>query len=215
MNLYYSSKVRILKTEEASSEAFNEKVEENLKNDGVVVAAGMDVLTQGIDFSYHRLFDRADKKMYDRKLALKEKVYEAGGERVGYFETGVHPGAENTPGGIVSDQLTGLPSMISFFRFAEVAEAEMRSRGKTPAVVFMDLSGLKHYNHKHGFEGGNKVLVSLANLISTKFGSNNCSRFAEDHFAVITDNGELNDKLDDLIDEWKNVNDGNAPTSNT
>ncbi len=50
---------------------FNDRVNENLKSGGVVVSAGMSVFDPAIDRDFDSVFDRADKKMYDRKNELK------------------------------------------------------------------------------------------------------------------------------------------------
>ena len=51
-------------------EAFNKQVEENIKNNGVVVSIGCATL-QPDDEQLHDLFERADHMMYDRKKQLK------------------------------------------------------------------------------------------------------------------------------------------------
>ena len=51
--------------------AFNTEVEENQQNGDVVVACGMDIYDPKNDSNYNDVFRRADKKMYQRKEALK------------------------------------------------------------------------------------------------------------------------------------------------
>ena len=52
---------------------FNEEVEKNLVAGRVVVSAGMGEFILGRDFACHAVFTRADKAMYERKLALHER----------------------------------------------------------------------------------------------------------------------------------------------
>ena len=52
-------------------EDFNVKMEENNKNDLVVISAGLDVFRAGRDICYDSVFERADQRMYERKKALK------------------------------------------------------------------------------------------------------------------------------------------------
>lgn len=52
---------------------FNAAVEENLDAGRVVVSAGMSDFRLGRDFACHTVFTRADKAMYERKLALHER----------------------------------------------------------------------------------------------------------------------------------------------
>ena len=50
--------------------AFNKQIEENIKNNGVVVSIGYSTLQPG-DEQLHDIFERADHRMYDRKKELK------------------------------------------------------------------------------------------------------------------------------------------------
>ena len=52
---------------------FNAAVEENLASGRVVISAGMSDFRLGRDFACHTVFTRADKAMYERKLALHER----------------------------------------------------------------------------------------------------------------------------------------------
>ncbi len=56
------------------TEAFNSQIDENERNGGVVVAAGMSVYQKGQDISVNQIFSRADQEMYMRKRKLKEIV---------------------------------------------------------------------------------------------------------------------------------------------
>jgi diguanylate cyclase (GGDEF)-like protein len=51
-------------------DGFNKKVEENIKEDEVVVSIGYSVLTQE-DHQLRDVFERADTMMYERKKELK------------------------------------------------------------------------------------------------------------------------------------------------
>ena len=52
-------------------QSFEERIDENIRSGGVVIASGLAVLRPGHDNSYRRVFERADHRMYDRKGALK------------------------------------------------------------------------------------------------------------------------------------------------
>ena len=47
------------------------------------------------------------------------------------------------------DYLTGLPNMSFFFELAEVGRKTILDQGGLPALLYIDLSGMKHYNHKY------------------------------------------------------------------
>ena len=50
---------------------FDNQINENMSNGDVIVSSGMAVFDPEIDESYTEVFIRADKKMYERKMALK------------------------------------------------------------------------------------------------------------------------------------------------
>ena len=52
-------------------DAFDQQVEQNLREGRVVVSAGMSDFIPGHDNTFQDVFDRADKKMYERKNILK------------------------------------------------------------------------------------------------------------------------------------------------
>ena len=52
---------------------FNTTVEQNKKDNKVVVAAGCAVYKEHQDFSFSSVCDRADRRMYARKTELKKK----------------------------------------------------------------------------------------------------------------------------------------------
>lgn len=52
---------------------FNEIMDKNLINGGVVIAGGMDVYRPNTDLGFDDIFDRADNKMYERKKELKDR----------------------------------------------------------------------------------------------------------------------------------------------
>lgn len=57
---------------ETLKSAFDQQVTENLRNGRAVVASGLAVFLPDSDNSYHTVFNRADKEMYQRKRLLKQ-----------------------------------------------------------------------------------------------------------------------------------------------
>ena len=57
---------------ESLFESFNRKIDSNMKNFGVVVSAGIEVYDPKVEHSYDELFEKADRKMYTRKMELKK-----------------------------------------------------------------------------------------------------------------------------------------------
>ncbi len=108
------------------------------------------------------------------------------------------------------DLLTGLPSMTYFFELAEAEKNEILKRGDEPAFLYMDFSGMKFYNRKHGFVEGDKLLQSFAKLLVRTFGNDCCCRIGSDHFAVITVTIGLEDRLRQLFRDNQDINDGKS-----
>ncbi len=119
-----------------------------------------------------------------------------------YRETRLHKG--------YFDNLTGFPSMTYFFELAEEGCRKIKEEGSIPAFVFIDLSGMKSFNRKHGFAEGDKIIRRMAGLLARNFGVNCCSRFSGDHFAVCYDSRDVDGKLGLIFEEWRTINGGNA-----
>ena len=63
------------------------------------------------------------------------------------------------------DFLTGLPSMTYFFELAEAEKEKILKSGGEPALLYIDFSGMKFFNNKHGFAVGNQMLQAFAQLL--------------------------------------------------
>ncbi len=106
------------------------------------------------------------------------------------------------------DFLTGLPGISHFFDLAVAEKSAAVKAGRHPAMMFMDLCRMKDFNHKHGFAEGDRLLQSFARALARYFGSENCSRFGEDHFVVIADDKDIEKTLNDLFEECRWINGG-------
>ena len=84
------------------------------------------------------------------------------------------------------DALTGLPGMSYFLELARAGMARMLSLGQQPAMLFFDLCGMKLYNQTNGYAEGDLLIRATARALVKHFSNENCSRFAQDHFAVYT-----------------------------
>ena len=109
------------------------------------------------------------------------------------------------------DYLTGLPSMTYFFELAEAEKNAILSQGKQPMVLYIDFSGMKFFNTNHGFAEGDKILQSFTRLLVQSFGSENCCRIAADHFVVMTEETNLEDKLNLIFREFRELHGGKTP----
>ena len=101
------------------------------------------------------------------------------------------------------DYLTGLPNMSYFFELARESRRSFCESGKTAALLYIDLCGMKYFNRKYGFAEGDNLLRSFADILKLHFGNENCSRFGSDHFCVITDAEGLEDTLTEIFTEFR------------
>ncbi|MBQ9377014.1 MAG: EAL domain-containing protein, partial [Schwartzia sp.] len=104
--------------------------------------------------------------------------------------------------------LTGLPSMTYFFELAEVERETIREEGGRPALLFINLRGMKYFNQKYSFAEGDRLLRSFAKLLSGRFHNENCCHVGSNHFAVLADGNGLEKDLDALFGEWQEITEG-------
>ena len=104
--------------------------------------------------------------------------------------------------------LTGLPSMTYFFDLAEIGKDAIIRGGNSPAMLFIDLSGMKFYNAKYGFAEGDKLLQTFSRALVETFNNENCCHISGDHFAVYTKEEGLKDVLEGLFDRCSKLNHG-------
>ncbi|MBR5755993.1 MAG: EAL domain-containing protein [Firmicutes bacterium] len=106
------------------------------------------------------------------------------------------------------DNLTGLPGMSYFFELAEAGRDKVVENGGTPVLLYMNFSGMKFFNTKYGYLEGDKLLQVFAKKLADMFGNEHCCRINADRFAVQTENSGLLVKLNKLIKECKEMNEG-------
>ncbi len=108
------------------------------------------------------------------------------------------------------DRLTGLPNMSHFFQLAEAGRIRILEEGKTPVMLYFDLTGMKYYNRQYGFAEGDKLIRAVGSTLARVFSNGSCSRFGQDHFAAYTDEETLEQKLETLFEACLNLNDGKS-----
>ena len=109
-----------------------------------------------------------------------------------------------------TDMLTGLPNMRYFFKLAEAERQRLSDSGSSPVMLFFDLIGMKHYNRQYGFKEGDKLLCEVGWILADCFGEQCVCRFSEDHFAVVSSEENLEEKLSAVFRECKAANGGNS-----
>lgn len=108
------------------------------------------------------------------------------------------------------DFLTGLPNMTYFFDLVKGGLRYITANGGSPVILYMDLSGMKFYNHRFGFSAGDRLLRNFGHLLSAYFHTENCSRFGQDHFAVLAEEEGIEDKLQRFFKEWDAMDNGQS-----
>ena len=103
------------------------------------------------------------------------------------------------------DYLTGLPNLNGFFELSEIGRKTILDQGGYPALLYIDLRGMKSYNHKFGFGEGDKLLRHFSRLLGEIFQTERCCHIGADRFAVFSEEDGLDEKLERLFREWKDL----------
>ncbi|MBO4592115.1 MAG: EAL domain-containing protein [Eubacterium sp.] len=84
------------------------------------------------------------------------------------------------------DELTGLPNMQFFWVRADDMLTNLIDLTKEPVFIYFNLTNFKSFNEEYGFHKGDRLLQNIALILREEFDKNLISRFAEDHFVVLT-----------------------------
>lgn len=103
------------------------------------------------------------------------------------------------------DPLTALPNMEYCRMRGESYADDIRIAGGTPAVIFFDIVGMKLYNNANGYDRGNEFLLHFAAKLKKLFPNNLICRQSNDHFTVVTDVRNIEDRLNEVRKYVKGV----------
>lgn len=109
---------------------------------------------------------------------------------------------------IYTDDTTGLPNMRHFFSLAAEARKRIHEAGGSPAVLFINLTGMKNFNRQYGFDEGNKLICAVADILAEHYGIERVGRLSQDNFAVITEEEGLEDELRRVFADCAAANEG-------
>ena len=109
-----------------------------------------------------------------------------------------------------TDSLTDLPNMRCFFKLASAERQRFQAEGKSSAVLYFDLIGMKHYNRQYGFEEGDKLLREFGRILADQYGENCMCRYSDDHFAALCDERRLDKTLRSVFQKCESANGGNS-----
>ncbi len=106
------------------------------------------------------------------------------------------------------DTLTGLPNLAWFFKLCEAGKARILDEGGHACLLYMDLNGMKIFNHRHGFAEGDKLLKAFSDILVHLFGKENCCHIGADRFAVCASDRDLDRKIQQCFTEARQMNSG-------
>ncbi len=105
-----------------------------------------------------------------------------------------------------TDDLTGLPNQRHFFKLAMDERDRLVACGKHPVMLYFNLGGMKHYNRQYGFDEGDRLIVDVAHILARHFGKKLVGRFGQDHFAAVSDEENLENRLWAVLEDCKYAN---------
>lgn len=112
-----------------------------------------------------------------------------------------------------TDPLTGLPNINYLHEFGEEKSAVIRSDGRTPQVIYVDVCSMQSYNNQYGIKEGDELLRIIAAALKEHFPKSLLIRGADDHFIMITgvdDREELSRLLEAVNDSVRKNARGNT-----
>ncbi len=101
-----------------------------------------------------------------------------------------------------TDEITGLLRIGPFYASAQQI---IQSRMETDEyyVIYFNVRGFNLFNVKYSDENGNWLLRNLADMLQLRFENCLVSRYAEDHFVVLTSSSDLTTQVTELCDDFK------------
>ena len=100
------------------------------------------------------------------------------------------------------DSLTGLPNLAYFFKLCEIRKTRAFRDGKQACLLYIDLNGMKYFNHRYGFAQGDRMLKEFAALLTRTFGPEDCCHIGADRFAAFTIDEGLEGSLMRLFEKF-------------
>ena len=106
------------------------------------------------------------------------------------------------------DGLTGLPNLAWFFQLCEAKNARILSEGDSVHLLYIDLNGMKYFNHRYGFAEGDRLLKAFADALLRIFGKENCCHISADRFAAASSGEKSENRIRRLLEEAAGMNNG-------
>ena len=99
---------------------------------------------------------------------------------------------------VKEDQLTGLYNYNYFIELAKDRIQNLTWNINENMLLFLDVHNFKAFNDQRGFEAGNQFLASFGQFIAEAFQDSLYARQADDHFVVLTNAKDIQDRLNTI-----------------
>ena len=96
------------------------------------------------------------------------------------------------------DELTGIHNAYYFYEAAEKIFADPDLDYRDKVYLFINLENFKYYNDRFGFSAGNEFLTDVAGIMETVFAGALVARQSDDHFIVLTDVEDAEERIDEM-----------------
>ena len=106
------------------------------------------------------------------------------------------------------DVITGLPNLNYLRQFSGERLEMIRSDGKEPVLIYIDVKNLHEYNIQYGYAKGDEILRLFAGLFKELFPKAMLTRAADDHFIIIDeyrDDDYIIEKIEKINNEAKSM----------
>ena len=104
--------------------------------------------------------------------------------------------------------LTKLPNMIFFRELAPNVVVQNIYENHCTAFVHLDIDNFKAYNARYGFSKGDQLLRYMAASLQHLFSEDLVAHFGQDHFAIVTREDDVEERLSHLSDYLKSYPNG-------
>ena len=151
-------------------------------------------LCKGSD-DLRQMIAQADQKLYEGKMSEKGTVsgcdyhsdQKTGAEQFEALRNNLRSGQ--------FDSVTRLPNLSYFRSQAPLSTEILKSSGHRPVLVYLNLKNFSTYNRRFGFEAGDELLRRFGEILKDEFSGDLLCRFTDDHFALITAEDTLMEKM--------------------
>ena len=100
------------------------------------------------------------------------------------------------------DHLTGLMNMDAFIEYSKrIINTEFTKELKK-VIIYFNIENFKAYNENYGFKAGNELIRELGTELKKTFPNRLVSRFAEDHFLVLTYEKGVEEKIESIATQF-------------